>query len=156
MTVYPENDSAIFYRTRDRYGELSNMHGDFPILYRDREWKSSEALYQALRFPDREDIHEEINAQTNAFMAKRKAYEFIKLTRDDWHDVKVETMEMVLRLKYNQHPVRVGSVLDLTLGSEIVEKSKNDSFWGAIPDGNGNLVGENVLGMLWMVIRFER
>jgi ribA/ribD-fused uncharacterized protein len=156
MRIYAENDCAFFYRTKDRFGELSNMHGDFPIFYENRQWKSSEALYQALRYPGREDIHAQINAQSNAIMAKRKAYEFIKLTRPDWQEIKVPLMEMVLRLKCDQHPVKIDTVLDMTYDMDIVEKSNRDGYWGARPDGNGNLVGENVLGLLWMLMRFER
>ena len=132
------------------------MHGRFPLFYGDREWRSSEALYQALRFPGETAIHDAINAASNAMEAKRKAYEFIERTRADWQDVKVPNMEKVLRLKCEQHPTSIDAVLEQTFDLAIVEKSKNDPFWGARPDGNGNLVGENVLGILWELMRFER
>ena len=131
------------------------MHRGFPIQHGDRLWKASEGLYHALRFPGQTEIHDAINACENAYEAKLKAYEYIDQTRPDWQDVKVGFMEDVLRLKIEQHSA-LDIILDLTFDLEIVEKSSKDDFWGAKPDGNGNLVGENVLGLLWMLIRSER
>jgi ribA/ribD-fused uncharacterized protein len=153
--LYRENDVAFFYRTADENGELSNMHGHFPIVWENRKWRSSEALYQSLRFPGNCAIHDQINEQPNAIFAKRKAYEFKELTRPDWQLVKIPNMEKVLRLKTYQHFPHMAAILDLTRDRDIVEKSKNDDFWGARPDGNGNLIGQNVLGLLWMLIREE-
>lgn len=153
MNRWLPNDCAVFYRTRDRFGELSNMAGGMPISFEGRVYPSSEALYQALRYPGRGDIHEAIIRQNTGYAAKVKAYEFKEQTRPDWQTVKVPTMEMVLRLKLEQHYVKMKSVLDLTHGMAIVERSSKDNFWGAIPDKDGVLVGENVLGILWMIVR---
>jgi ribA/ribD-fused uncharacterized protein len=155
MTIWLPDECAVFYRTRDRFGELSNMAGGMPIRYGSRVYPSSEALYQALRYPDRLDLHDAIIRAPSAFASKRKAYEFKDETRSDWQDVKVSTMEMVLRLKLEQHYVKMQSVLDQTLDMPIVERSSKDNFWGAIPDSNGVLRGENVLGILWIIVRDE-
>lgn len=155
MSVYAEDDVVFFFRTRDAFGELSNMHNGFPLEFGNRVWRSSEALYQALRFPDAPAIHDAINAQTNAFLAKQKAYEFKDKTRADWHEVNVAIMEQVLRLKLDQHFEKLSAILFQTGTRPIVEKSSKDDFWGAMPDGNGVLIGENVLGTLWMVLREE-
>lgn len=129
------------------------MAAGFPILYRDRLYPSSEALYQALRFENNLALHDAIIAQPNGFLAKKKAYEFIDQSRSDWEEVKVEVMESVIRLKLQQHFVVIKSVLDMTFDLNIVERSSKDQFWGAIMNDDGVLVGENVLGMLWMVVR---
>lgn len=155
MTIWLPDECAVFYRTRDRFGELSNMAGGMPISYGGRVYPSSEALYQALRYPDRFDIHDAIIRAPSAFASKITAYEYKDETRPDWGTVKVPTMEMVLRLKLEQHYVKMQSVLDQTLDMPIVERSSKDNFWGAIPNNNGILHGENVLGILWTIVRDE-
>lgn len=155
MTIYVENDCAIIYRNRDTFGGLSNMHFDYPLMWMDEMWASSEALYQALRYPHNKKARDAIRKEVSAMDAKHKAYEFITETRPDWDMVKVGFMEHVLRLKVSQHPMKIGALLDLSSDKPIVEKSRRDDFWGAKPDGYGKLEGQNVLGLLWMLIREE-
>lgn len=40
-----------------------------------------------------------------------------------------------------------------TADKQIVEISRKDPFWGAVPVGPDNLVGQNVLGKLLMELR---
>lgn len=155
MTIYVENECAIIYRNRDTFGGLSNMHGDYPLMWQDELWPSSEALYQALRYPGRKDLQDLIRREANAMDAKAKTYEFINETRPDWNAVKVDFMEACLRLKVSQHPIKIATLLDLSGDKPIVEKSRRDDYWGAKPDGYGKLEGQNVLGLLWMLIREE-
>jgi predicted NAD-dependent protein-ADP-ribosyltransferase YbiA (DUF1768 family) len=65
-------------------------------------------------------------------------------------------MEQVLRLKLEQHYTRLAALLIQSGNREIVERSSKDDFWGAIPDGQGKLIGENVLGTLWMILRAQK
>lgn len=153
IKAYVENDVCLIYRTRDRFGKLSNMCAGMPVWHNGTEWNSSEALYQALRFPQRPDIHAAINAERNGFLSKQVAHRHKDETRADWQSVKVPIMEQVLRLKTAQYLVAISTELDLTGERDIVEKSLRDDFWGAIPDDMGKVHGENVLGILWMIIR---
>ena len=67
-------------------------------------------------------------------------------------------MEMVLRLKLEQHPDLKQKLLDT--GDETIiedatrQKSKSKTFWGAILK-DGKWVGENVMGKMWMKLREE-
>jgi ribA/ribD-fused uncharacterized protein len=158
MAVYVENDCAVFFRTRDEFGGFSNMHNQYPLELDDFVWPSSEALYQACRFPGRPDIQKAVRESMNSYASKLTAYEYIDHTRPDWDEVKVKVMEMVLRLKVVCHPVRIGTLLSLSGERPIVERSSSDKFWGAVRDynyGNGILEGQNVLGLLWMLMREE-
>jgi predicted NAD-dependent protein-ADP-ribosyltransferase YbiA (DUF1768 family) len=50
----------------------------------------------------------------------------------------------------------MGSGLEATQGKDIVEIStKKDRFWGTVDDGNGNLDGENKMGVMLMELRDE-
>lgn len=169
MITYETDKCAVFFKTREEYGELSNMRHDYVLRWGDRLVHTSEALYQAHKFLPQtttmivdEDGEREVCpfevviSQKNAMTSKMKAKRFRLLTRPDWHDIKLDVMNYCLRLKYHQHREVMDQVLDDTMGLPIVEKSRKDQLWGAVNDYRGNLVGENLLGNLWMIIRAER
>lgn len=115
---------------------------------------SSEALYQALRFPHLPDFQSEILAQGTPILSKRQAYTRVSETRADWDRVKVNAMRYVLRAKVG---TAQGDLLDLLRGTgetPIVEISHRDDFWGARPVG-AQLIGRNVLGRLLMELRLD-
>lgn len=155
MERYDESRCAVFFRTREQWGEFTNFHNGFPLTYGDQVWPSSEALYQALRYPGMTEIQEEIRRCATAKEAKITAYKYIKQTRSDWDLVKVGLMEQVVRLKLAQHKSTFRILLGQTVNMPIVEKTFGDNFWGAIPDGSGYLNGMNKLGLTWMLLRQE-
>lgn len=156
MTVasrrYIAAEVAGFLYTRDPLGPLSNMHPGFPFTVADLHCPSTEAYYQAMRYPHLPDFQAEILAQDTPMKAKRHAYTRIGEAREDWTDVNVPLMRHALRLRYAHHPQAVLDVMHLTGGRPIVEISKRDAFWGAKPDGD-LLIGCNVLGRLSMELR---
>ena len=110
---------------------------------------SSEHLYQALKSRDLE-YQELIRVQKEPKDAKKLANNLINSfypLREDWHQIRVEAMEMVLLLKFTQNNTLARKLLDIK--GEIEEKNSwNDTFWGTY-----NGVGENHLGKLLMKIR---
>ena len=58
--TYDRDASAVFRRTKEQFGDLSNMAGGFPLLVNDTTIKTSEALYQALRFPTLPEVQRKI------------------------------------------------------------------------------------------------
>ncbi len=165
MTLYAPESCAVFFKTREEYGELSNMANDFPLRWEGRIVGSSEALYQAHKFdPEAKMLDagvevcpfEVVIAQRNSMVSKMKAKKYRALIRPDWETVKLDVMNYCLRLKYHQHRTVMDRVLDDTEMMPIVEKSRKDRLWGAVNDYRGNLEGENLLGQLWMIIRDER
>lgn len=161
--LYRESDCAVIHKTKEANGEGSNMCSGFPIRDGGILFHSSEVLYQLKRFPrlwehrltpEGPTLFQDINVP-NAMLAKMKSKKYRHLTREDWDRVRVEEMESVMRLKVDQHYDRMMVFMRLTQGRDIVEKSRRDRFWGAVPDGRGNLDGENVLGLLWMLLREE-
>ena len=150
--VWRSPDSIILTRGSEPFGELLNMTRGFPINW-GKMWKSSEALYQAARFPDSEQIQEDIRASTNGFTAKLVAKANISHTRDDWDDIRVAVMRQVLEAKYTQHK-KIREIIADTGTRDIVEQSKRDGFWGACQsDVARGWLGLNMLGQLWMDIR---
>jgi len=131
------------------------MAAGFPLRINGFRVPTSEALYQACRFPDLPDVQREIIAQHSPMTAKMKGKPHRKATRSDWDNVRHNVMRWCLRVKLAQHYEDFGRLLLATKEKPIVEQSRKDQYWGAILIHDGTLVGENVLGRLLMELRDE-
>lgn len=145
---YNPIEVCAFMRTREAYGEFSNMAGGFPFRLAGLEIPSSEHYYQMMRYPHRPDLQMEILAVKSPMYAKRKAYEFIDETREDWKQINVNLMRHALRLKYAFNRDRLLPSFEAVGDRMIVEISNRDDFWGAKPQVDGSIYGANVLGRL--------
>lgn len=144
--------ACVFRSTKARFGGLSNMAAGFPLTVGRTPIRTSEALYQACRFPHRPEIQELIFRERSPMSAKMVSKRYILETRPDWERIKVHVMGWCLRIKLAQNFEAFGRLLESTSALDIVESSRRDSFWGAIPD-NQRLVGINALGRLLMDLR---
>ena len=152
---YDPFGAVTFRKTRERYGGLSNMATGFPLVVNGIHIPTSEALYQACRYPDRPDLQCLIIEQRSPMTAKMKAKRFISETRHDWDSTRVTIMRWCLRVKLAQNWDSFGSLLLSTANSPIVEDSRKDEFWGAKRVDDGNLRGINAMGRLLMELREE-
>ena len=143
---------AVFRFVRDTYGPLSNMAPGYPVFAGDVLCRSTEHLYQALRFPEHPDIQKAVLGAETPIAAKQTAYKYLSQTRSDWDTVKVKIMYGSCLLKYIQHQDVLHPLLRGTGEEDIIEHSVRDDFWGAKPI-NGEWVGRNILGRIWMRIR---
>jgi len=154
--IYDPADVAVFWKTKERFGGLSNMAAGFPLRVNGFQIRTSEALYQACRFPHRPDLQELILSQTSPMTAKMKGKPYSSESRPDWFDVRVPIMRWSLRVKLCQNPRKFGDALVETIGMDIVEKKvRRSDFWGAKVQDTGMLKGPNVLGRLLMELRKE-
>lgn len=139
------------------HGWLGNM-APFPVTHGGREWRTTEALFQALRFSDeavRREIREQKSPMTAKMVAKkhRAAMAVAPMGQAD-----LDNMRLVLRLKLEAHP-RLRRLLLETGEAQLVEDCSSRArgsglFWGAALR-DGEWVGENWLGRLWMELRAE-
>ncbi len=156
--TYNSKLCCVFHKTKEANGALSNMAAEFKLVVNGIAILTSEALYQACRFPSRPDVQEIIIAQASPMSAKMKSKPYRKeFTRKDWEDVKVDIMRWCLSVKLAQNFSSFAKILRSTGHKDIVEKSTKDKFWGAMEDKTdpNKLVGENVLGKLLMELREE-
>ena len=154
VRTYQQSKVVSFRRTREKYGGLSNMAAGFPIEVNGVRLATSEALYQACRFPDRPDVQRIVVEQRSPMSAKMKGRRYIKHTRSDWQKIRVNVMRWCLRVKLAQNWDTFGSLLLSTDSCPIVEHSRKDDFWGA-KLGDGVLKGMNILGRLLVELRDE-
>lgn len=152
---YDRSQSAVFLKTKEKFGELSNMAAGFPVLVNGCRASTVEAVYQACRFPHRPDLQEMIFAQNSPMTAKMKAKPFRSISREDWDNVRVRCMRWSLQLKLAYNFTSFSQILASTGNMPIVELSTKDRFWGASPVDDTTLVGANVLGRLLMQIRSD-
>jgi ribA/ribD-fused uncharacterized protein len=139
------------------YGWLGNMYSA-PIRYDGKVWKTSEALFQALRFDDF-GIREIILNQKSPMGAKMKA----RLNRNrmvvvPMSEKDVENMKMVVKMKFDQHPV-LKSQLMSTGNNYLVENiggrnGERHLFWG-MKKVNEEWFGRNIMGIILMELRDE-
>ena len=153
--TYDRNNCIVFLKTKEAFGGLSNMAGGFPLRVNGIRIFTSEALYQACRFPHLPDVQRIVLGEPSPMTSKMKSKPYRKDSRPDWDQVRVRVMRWCLRVKLVQNWKAFGELLLATGDKPIVEESRKDDFWGANPVDEHTLVGMNVLGRLLMELREE-
>jgi len=154
IRTYRRDEAVCFRKTDEPFGGLSNMAPGFPIFIFGRRIRTSEALYQACRFPHLPEVQALILDESSPMTAKMRSKPFRARSRPDWDRVRVPIMKWCLRTKLLHNWERFSELLLSTGEKPIVEDSRKDAFWGAISEkDNAHLVGENILGRLLMELR---
>ena len=141
------------------YGWLGNMY-TAPIKYDGKVWKTSEALFQALRYDDPE-IKEIIRNEKSPMSAKLKAKSKSivgKMVIEPRSDKDLENMRMVVKLKFDQYPTLKSKLMltgDHILVENIGKRSSASAFFWGMKKENGEWKGENMLGKILMELREE-
>ena len=152
---YLRSEAAVFLKTKEKFGGLSNMAGGFPVRVNGALIPTVEAFYQACRFPHLPEVQLAIILEASPMTAKMKGKPFRSQTRSDWDVVRIPIMRWSLRLKLAFHFREFSALLLSTGNNPIVEESRRDPFWGSQPQEPDLLMGENVLGRLLMELREE-
>jgi len=152
------HDCVVFFKVGEEWGGLSNMSNDYPLSVNGLRVCSSEALYQACRFPHRPDWQREVLDAPHAMRAKMAAKKGGRRkdhSRPDWDEIQVEVMRWCLYVKLARHFDRFGGLLRRSAPRPVVERSRSDRFWGAVREPDEVLRGRNRLGRLLMELRDE-
>lgn len=155
LRSYSREEEVVFYKTKENFGGLSNMASGYPLQINGVRILTTEALYQACRFPHLPDIQREIIGQHSPMTAKMISKPHRQESRADWDEVRYKVMRWCLRVKLAQNYEEFGQLLLSTRDRSIVEQSRKDDYWGAkLIDGPGEiLIGQNILGRLLMELR---
>lgn len=135
-----------FYQQNKAYGYFSNFAA-YPISLQGKTWPTTEHYFQAQKFagtPHEELIRQAQTAREAAQMGRERN----RPLRSDWEQIKDEIMRVALYAKFTQH-LDLQQKLLATGTAQIIEHTKNDSYWGDGGDGSG----QNKLGQLLMQIR---
>lgn len=153
--TYFKDEVVVFKSTKAKHGGLSNMAGGYSIRVNDIIIPSTEALYQACRYPLFPDVQHEIIEQNSPMTAKMISRKHLKYTRQDWEIVKYSIMYWALKVKLSQNFVKFSTILKETGTKPIVELSRKDKDWAAVEIGENQVKGKNALGRLLMQLREE-
>jgi len=155
LRTYVRGEVVVVYKTKEDFGGLSNMASGYPLQINGVRILTTEALYQACRFPYLPNIQREIISQHSPMTAKMKSKPHRKNSRPDWDEVRHKIMRWCLRVKLAQNYEKFAYLLLATHDRPIVEQSYKDDYWGAkLADETGEvLIGQNVLGRLLMELR---
>lgn len=151
--IYNKKEVATFRSTKAVFGGLSNMAAGYSIFVNGIFIPSSEALYQACKFPDYPSIQHDIINQKSPMTAKSISRKHNALARSDWDDIRLNVMEWCLKIKLSQNWELFSKILLSTGNKPIVEYTREDKIWGATDIGNNKLEGVNALGRLLMKLR---
>lgn len=148
---YPANKCVRIHKIDEEWGIFSNF-AHTPITVNGVTFKSTEQLYQIMKFKDQEPI-ETIWRTNNKKMAMKWENES---RRPDWGQILVDAMKFCLMLKYEQHQ-SFRTKLEESKGCFIVEdqssfSKKQPDTWGVKLNGD-EYVGPNLLGRLLMELR---
>jgi ribA/ribD-fused uncharacterized protein len=154
------NEEIAFTKVNLPYGWLGNM-SPYPVEYKGKHYRTTEALFQCMRFDGYPEVQESIMAQKSPMSAKMSAKKFRKdlgLEVNMGDEADLERMRICLRLKINQHH-NLKEMLLFTGDAMIIEDSSkrlnvSGLFWGSAKIV-GEWVGRNKLGILWMDLREE-
>ena len=155
LRTYVRGEAVVVYKTKEDFGGLSNMASGYPLQINGVRILTTEALYQACRFPHLPEVQREIIGQHSPMTAKMKSKPHRKDSRPDWDEVRYKVMRWCLRVKIAQNYAEFDRLLLATRDRPIVEQSRKDDYWGAkLADEAGDtLIGQNVLGRLLMELR---
>ncbi len=148
----------VFNTVKGKYGWLGNM-APFPIRYQNQIWRTSEALFQAMRFEDK-TVREMIRNEKSPMAAKMKAKKMKHLmVVEPMSDFDLENMGKCVRLKFEQHPELVEALVKT--GNEIIiedignRNGERHLFWGAKKISETEFEGKNRMGEILMELRKE-
>jgi len=155
LRIYIPEECVVFCKTKEAFGGYSNMCAGYSLIVNNIEIRTSEALYQACRFPDYPNIQKIIISQKSPMSAKMKSKPHRKdCNRPGWEWQQVFVMRWCLRVKLLQNWDKFSALLLESGDLPIVEKSnKKDQYWAATVNKEGKLVGQNFMGRLTMELR---
>jgi len=151
---------VAFTGVKQPYGWLGNMSAH-PVTYAGKDFRTTEALFQWLRFSDFPNIQEEIRLATSPMSAKLIAKRYKQWLGADvglYGPADLQRMRTCLRAKLDAHP-DLQTALVLTEQRVLIEDvSKRPSatglFWGARWNtATQSWNGYGWLGRLWMELR---
>jgi hypothetical protein len=129
---------------QNEYRFLSNFYPlQHPIQVESILYYTSENAFQAMKTLDKEARIQ--ISKVNPYKAKKLGRKVI--LREDWEDIKLNIMEMVIYKKFRYTPLK--ELLLSTYPKKLIEGNGwNDTFWGV-----SNGVGSNNLGIILMKVR---
>lgn len=152
IETYPAHECVTIRKVKEPWGILGNF-APTPIVLEGVVFKTSEQLFQLMKFKDAEAVQAVYHARNSKMTAKK--WETTH-RRSDWGQMIVDAMKFCLMQKYAQNET-FRDELNRTKGKFIVEDQtsfpkKAPDTWGVKLQGD-HFVGPNLLGRLLLELR---
>lgn len=156
------NNYPFVVNSNDHLAMLSNFSPRFGLKINGEVFRTTEHLFESMKFPDHPDVQRHIVNRPTPSGARlvsginTKEKPFKSRVRSDWSEIQEEVMEVCVRLKLVWNWIAFGNFLRETVGQEIryVTTDSKDSYWGVRKLDDGDF-GENRMGKILMKIRDE-
>lgn len=153
IETYPVSECAIIHKVDMEWGIFSNF-GRTPIVINGVTFKTSEQLFQLMKFKDEDPLKEIYFQKKNPKMTAKKWEKTHR--RSDWGSMLVDAIKFCIQQKYEQNE-DFRNKLEESRGLYIVEdqssfKKPNPDTWG-VKRKEDSFVGPNLLGRLLMELR---
>lgn len=152
IETYPVSECIAIRKVKDPWGIFGNF-SPTPIIIDNVMFKTSELLFQLMKFKDEEPVMAVYNANNPKMTTKHweKTHR-----REDWGKMIVDAMKFCLTQKHEQNE-EFRQELERSKGKYIVEDQtsfpkKTPDTWGVKQQGD-DFVGPNLLGRLLMELR---
>ena len=152
IETHPVSECIAIRKVKDPWGIFGNF-SPTPIIINNVMFKTSELLFQLMKFKDEEPVIAVYNANNPKMTTKHweKTHR-----REDWGKMIVDAMKYCLTQKYEQSE-EFRQELERSKGKYIVEDQtsfpkKTPDTWGVKQQGD-DFVGPNLLGRLLMELR---
>ena len=152
IETYPISECVAIRKVKEPWGIFGNF-APTPIIINGVTFKTSELLFQLMKFKEKEPILPVYNAKTPKMIAKHweKTHR-----REDWGRMIVDAMKFCITQKYEQSE-DFRKELERSKGKYIVEDQtsfpkKTPDTWGVKQQGS-DFIGPNLLGRLLMELR---
>ena len=153
---YRLTECCSFQKAEGTWGSLSNLSTKHPYKLNGVQINTTEALFQALRFPDYPVTQELVLLPLSPVQAKTQAKKLLgSQSRKDFEDIKLSLMYWCLRVRFVKHYGSMGDLFDKSGDRDIVEITSNDTYWGCVEDKQDKSIvrGQNMMGKLLMKLR---
>ena len=153
IETYPVSECAIIHKVDMEWGIFSNF-GRTPIVVNGVTFKTSEQLFQLMKFKDEEPLKDIYFQKKNPKMTAKKWEKTHR--RQDWGSMLVDAIKFCIQQKYEQSE-DFRNKLEESRGLFIVEDQSsfnkpNPDTWG-VKRKEDIFVGPNLLGRLLMELR---
>ena len=152
IETYPISECVAIRKVKEPWGIFGNF-APTPIIINGVTFKTSELLFQLMKFKEKEPILAVYNANPPKMIAKHweKTHR-----REDWGRMIVDAMKFCITQKYEQSE-DFRKELERSKGKYIVEDQtsfpkKTPDTWGVKQQGSV-FIGPNLLGRLLMELR---
>ena len=152
IETYPVFECVAIRKVKEPWGIFGNF-APTPIVINNVTFKTSELLFQLMKFKDEEPVKSVFSANNPKMTTKHweKTHR-----REDWGKMIIDAMKYCLTMKYEQCE-EFRQELNRSKGKYIVEdqsgfRKKEPDAWG-VKLQDENYVGPNLLGRLLMELR---